>query len=283
MLLYVDKVSREINGETKELNALRRKMDSFCDYDQKFFNGIYYVVSPKIEMIGMGCFKNSKIRRIVLSPNLLIIDSDAFLNSDIKEIAIPKNTLIIGSSAFYICEELKNVYIPDSVISIGPFCFAQCSSLETIKLPKNLKKIESFTFATCSNLKEVILPENLETISEHAFENCVSLERLTITTKVEIEYAAYRSLKELTVEFKELKDIIQFIKKNRVNLIPKTHTGKKQNIKIIFKGKHLTKEDKEKIEELFKYNLYDYGYIEIDYEEETKEEQITNDEDKDLQ
>ncbi len=252
------------------------------------FKGIYYNVSPKIQVIAHNCFKNSYIKRITLPQNLLFIEGEAFQNSDIEEIRIPNKTREIGAYVFYECSKIKRIEIPDSVIEIGEGCFSKCENLEYVKLPKHLKEINEYLFTSCENLKTIKMPEELEAIKDHAFDNCKSLETLTLpsTTERICGFKKCEKLKTIIVTYKNFKDLYNFFQKNEGYFLDQlmgtqwvedsitTLDNKLIKRQLILKGNKLTKEEKEQIKEIIGED--NYPYISYD-EEKTKTQDNTKD------
>ncbi len=120
-----------------------------------------YVNDKKIVGIGEKCFKDQKIKTVI----------------------IPNTINFIAKSAFCGCANLTSVKIPDSVTSIGISTFAFCNSLTSVTIPDGVKSIGKRAFLLCDSLKSVIIPESVTSIGYYAFYSCDSLTDITILNK----------------------------------------------------------------------------------------------------
>lgn len=149
--------------------------------------------------IPASCFKDSKIKTVILPLNLEAIPDNAFNSSKITSISIPKTVLSIGNYAFYNCYELGgtldlpegllsigfsafagssnklegNLIIPDSVTSIGRYAFYFCSNFNgTITIGAGLTEIPDYAFAHCSRLKGNLNLSGIIEVGTNAFYEC---------------------------------------------------------------------------------------------------------------
>ena len=152
--------------------------------------------------IPASCFKDSKIKTVILPLNLEAIPDNAFNSSKITSISIPKTVLSIGNYAFYCCYGLGgtldlpegllsigdhafagystsanklegNLIIPDSVTSIGRFAFYYCTNFNgTITIGAGLTEIPDYAFAYCTGLKGNLNLSGIIKVGSNAFYEC---------------------------------------------------------------------------------------------------------------
>ncbi len=166
--------------------------------------------------IPASCFKNSKIKTVILPLNLEAIPDNAFYESAITSISIPKTVLSIGNYAFSHCYELGgtldlpegllsigdgafssnsssktnklegNLIIPDSVTSIGKYAFKFCTNFNgTITIGAGLTEIPDSAFAYCTGLKGNLNLSGIITVGTDAFYNCSGFSNLILGKSIE--------------------------------------------------------------------------------------------------
>ena len=154
--------------------------------------------------IPASCFKNSKIKTVILPLNLEAIPDNAFYQSKITSINIPKTVLSIGNYAFYQCTELGGTLdLPEGLLFIGDYAFAgnnnqsndPCNKLEgNLIIPNSVTSIGERAFYYCPHFNGTItIGSGLTKISDYAFAYCENLNgNLNLSGIIEIgEYAFY--------------------------------------------------------------------------------------------
>lgn len=148
--------------------------------------------------IPSSCFKNSKIKTVILPLNLEAIPDNAFYQSKITSINIPPSVSSIGASAFkectlltgnlilpnslqkigddafYRCEKLTgNLIIPNSVVNMGEYAFYSCSGFDgLLTLSSELTRIPAGCFFATGFSGNLIIPDNVKFIGDNAFTSC---------------------------------------------------------------------------------------------------------------
>ena len=148
--------------------------------------------------IPSSCFKNSKIKTVILPLNLEAIPDNAFYQSQITSIDIPSSVVSIGvsafesctslagdlilpnglqsigSKAFYFCEKLTgNLIIPNSVVNMGEYAFYRCSGFDgLLTLSSELTRIPACCFFATGFSGNLIIPDNVKYIGNEAFTSC---------------------------------------------------------------------------------------------------------------
>lgn len=118
-----------------------------------------YCVNPTTEIIGMGAFHYSVLKRIELPSSLLKIDRSAFRGCKLlNSIEIPISVEHIGKKAFMDCSSLKSITIPYYVDVIKDYAFNGCTSLESITIENPDITLGKNLFNNCPSIKQIILP-----------------------------------------------------------------------------------------------------------------------------
>ena len=125
--------------------------------------------------IPSSCFKNSKIKTVILPLNLEAIPDNAFYQSQITSIDIPSSVVSIGVSAFESCTSLAgDLILPNGLQSIGSKAFYSCSKLiGNLIIPDNVTFIGSEAFYGCSRFTSLTLGTGITTISSGCFYRCL--------------------------------------------------------------------------------------------------------------
>lgn len=145
--------------------------------------------------IPSSCFKNSKIKTVILPLNLEAIPDNAFYQSKITSIDIPSSVVSIGVSAFESCTSLAgDLILPNGLQSIGSKAFYSCSKLiGNLIIPDNVTSIGSEAFYRCSKFTSLTLGKGITTIPSRCFFYCEGFSgNLIIPDQVtEIEQEAF--------------------------------------------------------------------------------------------
>lgn len=133
--------------------------------------------------IPASCFKNSKIKTVILPLNLEAIPDHAFYKSSITSIDIPEMVISIGNYAFYQCLDLSgSLFLPKNLSSIGEYAFAGTDN------PYYIKQY-------CNKLTgNLTIPDAVKTIGKCAFQGCIHFNsNLTIGSGITVipEYCFY--------------------------------------------------------------------------------------------
>ena len=115
-------------------------------------------LSPNLKSIGVGCFQNTAISRLICSYSIPLSDSDVLL---------PESLESIPDFCFENCQSLTSIELPDGITSIGNSAFSACIKMENAKLPRSLIHLGSNAFFLCSSLTEITLP--VELVSNGSF------------------------------------------------------------------------------------------------------------------
>jgi hypothetical protein len=125
-------------------------------------------LSNKINAIGSGAFKGTKVTKVILPSNLKKIDDGAFMwASNLKTVKLPKKITKIGNRAFK-GTKIKSITIPKNVKSIGDNAFDWCESLKKVTFNNKLKSIGKEAFSS-TGLTNVVIPNSVNKIGEYAF------------------------------------------------------------------------------------------------------------------
>lgn len=155
----------------------------------------------RLQHIGKGLFKGSKIKNLSLPESVESIDIDAFVGLQLDTLEINNNKFVTDyEGVVHSMDPPGIIFVPNSIerITINPKCVAiygNCFRMTRIKniiIPPNVKTIGSYAFASsniesitfkqgvqlehvgrnafyCSNLKSLDLPIGIETIEDYAF------------------------------------------------------------------------------------------------------------------
>ena len=113
-----------------------------------------------LQVLGFGCFENSKLERITFNKNsnILTFGYRAFYNADgITEITIPKSVVSIDYYAFAMSDNLTSVVFEEGTRLTGIYegAFYGCRSLENISIPDSVVEILDFAFYGCDKITEI--------------------------------------------------------------------------------------------------------------------------------
>lgn len=170
------------------------------------------VIPDGVVEIQNECFKDLKIKSVIIPDSVTSIDDGAFSTcKSLISIKVDDNNNIYASdngvlfnkdktilikypigksdaeynildsvtsidfSAFVDCTSLTSVTIPDKVTSIGKFAFYGCTSLASVIIPESVTSIGNYAFYGCTSLASVIIPESVTSIGNDAFKNCTNL------------------------------------------------------------------------------------------------------------
>ena len=133
---------------------LTGKLNTF-DYDfMRTMGALETVDLAQIDntTIPSSCFKQSKIKTVILPLNLEAIPDNAFNGSDITAIRIPASVVSIGNSAFRNCKSLSgDLLLPDGLQSIGSYAFSGCDKLTgSLHIPDSTTSMGNYAFQNCS-------------------------------------------------------------------------------------------------------------------------------------
>lgn len=118
-----------------------------------------YCVNPTTEIIGIGAFHYSELKRIELPSSLLRIDRGAFEGcKSLDSVEIPISVQQIGKKAFMDCISLKSITIPYYVDVIKDNAFNGCTSLESITIENPDITLGKDLFKNCPSIKQIIVP-----------------------------------------------------------------------------------------------------------------------------
>ena len=111
-----------------------------------------------LEVIGMGCFSESGLKRL----------------------ALPASVKSVGAAAFRGCWQLKHAQLNEGLESLGKKEVVDgvewegsvfgYSAVGSVALPSTLRRVEARMFEFCRNLKSIALPDGVEYIGEHCFQ-----------------------------------------------------------------------------------------------------------------
>ena len=160
--------------------------------------------------IPSSCFKNSKIKTVILPLNLEAIPDNAFYQSKITSIDIPSSVVSIGVSAFEKCMSLAgNLILPNGLQSIGNNAFSNCQKLTgDLNIPNSVINLESNAFSYCKFTAltlgtgittiprrcflwgqnftgNLIIPDQIKIIEEEAFSQCTFNGYLTLGSELQ--------------------------------------------------------------------------------------------------
>ena len=198
---------------------LTGKLNTF-DYDfMRTMSALESVDLAQIDntTIPASCFKESRVKTVILPLNLGAIPDNAFSNSSITSINIPSSVVSIGNSAFESCTSLAgNLILPNGLQSIGDNTFRLCKKLTgDLRIPNSVINLGHHTFNNCgftaltlgtgitaipqycfsngySFTGNLIIPDQVEVIEEGAFRSCTFNGYLTLGSGLqEIGYAAF--------------------------------------------------------------------------------------------
>ena len=154
--------------------------------------------------IPASCFKDSKIKTVILPLNLEAIPDNAFYESAITSISIPKTVLSIGNYAFYHCYELGGTLdLPEGLLSIGDYAFAgevyttnktySNKLVGNLIIPDSVTSIGSYAFYHCKNFNGTItIGAGLTEIPDSAFAYCSRLKgNLNLSGIIEVGISAF--------------------------------------------------------------------------------------------
>ena len=148
--------------------------------------------------IPASCFKESKVKMVILPLKLEAIPDNAFNGSGITTINIPETVTTIGvrafegckmlagnlilpnklqaieSTAFWGCSNLTgSLIIPNSVTTIGRYAFNYCSGFTSLTLGTGITIISASCFSDCTGFTgNLIIPDQVSEIEAFAFSNC---------------------------------------------------------------------------------------------------------------
>jgi len=111
----------------------------------------------------------SDLEHITIPEGVVSLGMGAFRNTGLREIVIPDSVLRIGNDCFYTCKSLKSVVIGDGVVEIDDWAFRECERLESVAIGKSVAKIGESAFYDDIRLTKLDIPENVRTIGDNAF------------------------------------------------------------------------------------------------------------------
>lgn len=127
--------------------------------------------------IGIGVFKNSKIKHISLPGNLKSIGACAFLASDLRDVTLPNSVLNIEYGAFAKCKNLVKANL-SNIETIGERAFKDCRNLEVIVLSNKVLTIDDSAFLGCEKLKLIVEPNSFA--ATYAMKHKIPIEYLPL-------------------------------------------------------------------------------------------------------
>lgn len=137
--------------------------------------------NKKVLSIGVGAFKNSKIKEVTLPSTIEIIKTEAFLNStNIAYLDIPSSVIEIRARAFENMSSLKTINLKEGITTIRASVFKNDTSLSEITLPSTLEYLGASAFENCSSIKSITIPLKVTEINGETFKNCTSLETVNL-------------------------------------------------------------------------------------------------------
>ncbi len=136
-----------------------------------------------VDGLAENCFKNRKIKKVILPDRLKAIGDDCFKGcSSLKEINLPSSLIYLGCFAFS-DTGIEKIAIPSKLKTINARCFYQ-SGLKEVSLA-NVEKIDEGAFECCFLLKKISLPESVREIGAKAFAYCYSLEEAALPSSLQ--------------------------------------------------------------------------------------------------
>ena len=135
--------------------------------------------------LGIYAFSASGITGIDLSvcKGLTALPDYCFRNSKIKTIVIPDSITTVPAYCFYSCTSLTSIDL-NNVTVIEDHAFNGCSKLTVIDL-KNVERIGTRTFSACTGFTEVVLPDSIKYVGGYAFASNTNLKSITLGAGVE--------------------------------------------------------------------------------------------------
>ena len=137
------------------------------------------VIPEGVKSIPVECFKEAKIKKLILPSTLETISAGAFAEVEIDTLVIPEDVTEIPMGFFYEAK-IKTLKLPSelSTFGIGDFehenssmAFAEVE-IDTLEIPEGVTEIPAYCFAG-AKIKTLTLPNTLETISAGAFAESV--------------------------------------------------------------------------------------------------------------
>ena len=138
------------------------------------------VVLPNtVKEIGMGAFRDTKIKTIDIPDSVEFIDTSAFAGcTDLTSVELPSSLTKLGGTVFSGCNSLKYVKIPASLKECGGY-LTSGSGPEKVEFEEGTKEIFDSMLANSGNLVEVVIPSSVEKIGKWSFSDCKKLSRIS--------------------------------------------------------------------------------------------------------
>lgn len=130
--------------------------------------------------LAKSCFRDAKIKSIVLPATVTKMGSSAFTHSSVEKVVLNEGLTSIAMNTFNDCANLTEITLPSTLKNIGMLAFYQCVSLESIDIPEGVTLLESCAFKECASLKSVTLPSTCTKFEDQVFSTCTSLKSITI-------------------------------------------------------------------------------------------------------
>jgi len=131
------------------------------------------------DKVGIACFLDCRLTKVVLPNNVTSIGGAAFGSCDITTLAIPYSVTRIDDQAFD-SSSLIELDIPESVVDMGFQVFEYCRDLTRVTISPNVTSLKGGTFKGCVSLKSLDVPHGVTDIYNEVCTGCTSLESLRL-------------------------------------------------------------------------------------------------------
>ena len=135
------------------------------------------VIPEGVKSIPVECFKEAKIKTLILPSTLETISAGAFAEVEIDTLVIPEGVTEIPMGFFY-GAKIKTLILPSTLKTIGGAGTFSDVEIDTLVIPKGVTEIPNLCFQA-AKIKTLKLPSTLGTIGAGAFSD-VEIDTLVI-------------------------------------------------------------------------------------------------------
>ena len=126
------------------------------------------VLPENLELIGIGCFKDSGVNKIDLPSSVEVIGAQAFKNCDnLVDANLSPALRYLGDEAYYDCDALEKAELSFGLEYLGSLAFAHSEKLKNAYIPATVTSIAGNPFMGCSGVESFMLdPDNSDFVMQ---------------------------------------------------------------------------------------------------------------------